>query len=83
MLINIHTPVNTTRATTVANALKKHMETIPLDRKVLIEGEWSVALAAQDRETHIDTRSALAQQIPILTPTHKMIGFIEKTSSRQ
>lgn len=40
-LINIYMPTNTTHATTVGNALKKHTETIPLDRKVLIGGDWN------------------------------------------
>jgi hypothetical protein len=39
-------PINTTH-TTVANALKKHMKTIPLGRKLLIAGDWNITLAAR------------------------------------
>jgi exonuclease III len=38
-LINIYMPINTTRAMTVVNTLKKHMENIPLDRTIIIGGD--------------------------------------------
>jgi exonuclease III len=72
-LINIYIPINLMRATTVANALKKHIETIPLDRKILIGGDWNVTLEARDRENHTEKRTLLAQELENLTHTHKMI----------
>jgi exonuclease III len=51
-LIYIYMPVNTQHATTVAQTLETHMKTLPLDRKVLIEGDWNVTLAVQDRENN-------------------------------
>jgi hypothetical protein len=71
--INIYMPINTMGATTVANALKRHMETIPLDGKILIGGVWNVTLEARDRENHPEKRTTLAQQLENLTHTHKMI----------
>jgi exonuclease III len=53
-LINIYMPINTMVATAVANALKKHMETIPLNKKILIGGYWKITIEAQDRENHIE-----------------------------
>jgi hypothetical protein len=38
-LINIYMPTNTTHPTRVGNALKKYMETIPLDRKAVSGGD--------------------------------------------
>jgi exonuclease III len=59
-LINIYMPINTMRATIVTNALKKHMQTIPLNRKILIGGDWNITLEARDREHHVEKRRALA-----------------------
>jgi hypothetical protein len=73
-LINIYMSINTARATTVANALKKHMETIPLDRKILIGGGWNVTLEAQDREHHLKKRTALAEQLENLAHTHQILA---------
>jgi exonuclease III len=52
--------INTTRATTVANALKKYIETVPLNGRIIIGGDWNVALEARDREHHLEKRTTLA-----------------------
>jgi exonuclease III len=62
-------------ATTVADALKKHVETIPTERKLLVGEDWNVVLSVQDRVNHIGGRTALAQQINILICTRKMIDI--------
>jgi exonuclease III len=72
-LINIYMPINTTRATTVVNALKEHMETIPQNREILIGGDWNITLEARDRKHHREKRTQLAQQLENLTHTHKTI----------
>jgi exonuclease III len=60
-LINIYLEINTTRVMTIVNALKKHMETVPLDRKIRIGGDWNITLEARDRAHHLEKRTALAQ----------------------
>jgi exonuclease III len=71
-------PIDTMRATTVVNALKKHIETIPLDRKILIGGDWNVTLEARDIENHMEKRTALAKQLENLTRTHKIIDVLRR-----
>lgn len=70
-----HMPINMMHATTGANTLKKHMETFLPDRRVLAEENWNFTLAAQDRESHTENQTAVAQEINILMHIHKMIGM--------
>jgi exonuclease III len=71
-LINKYMPVNTSHSTTVAQTLEMHMKTLPSDRKVLIGGDWNVALAVQDTENHTEKRTVLAQQITALMGVYKL-----------
>ena len=66
-------PINNKSAITVYEALKKHMETIPLNRKILMGGDWNVTLEETDRKNHIEKRTILAKQLYNLINTHGMI----------
>jgi hypothetical protein len=65
-------PINMMHAITIANTLKKHMETILPDRRALTGGHWNFTLAVQGRENRTEKQTALAQQINILTHMHKI-----------
>jgi hypothetical protein len=46
------------------------METIPLNRKILIGGDWNVSQEIRGRDYHLKKRTALAQQLENITHTH-------------
>jgi exonuclease III len=76
-------PVNTSHATTVAQALETHMKTLQSDRKMLIGGNWNVTLAVQDRENHTEKRTVLAQQITALMGMYKLTDVWRRLHPRQ
>jgi hypothetical protein len=39
--MNIYMPINTTQTINVANILKTHLANIPMDRQILIGGDWN------------------------------------------
>jgi exonuclease III len=67
-------PINTPQAINVANILKTHLANIPIDRQILIGGDWNITLTPEDRENHIEKRTTLAQ---IISKTTQMYNLID------
>jgi hypothetical protein len=72
-------PINTTHAITVANTLRTHLANIPINRQILIGGDWNVTLTPQDRENHAEKRTALAQLISTTTQMYNLIDVWRRT----
>jgi exonuclease III len=78
-ILNIYMPINTIQAINVANTLKTHLANIPIDRQILIGGDWNVTLTPQDRENHTEKRTALAQLISRTTQMYNLIDVWRRT----
>jgi exonuclease III len=60
-------------ATIVTKTLADHIKRIPIERVILIGGDWNVTLAAQDRRNCTEQRKALAQQITEIISANKFV----------
>jgi exonuclease III len=72
-IINIYMPINTEQAITVVNALRAHLASIPINRQIIVGGDWNITLQTQDRRNHLEKRTVLAQLLNNTTRTHSLI----------